>query len=351
MVSYELQHQDELAVARPLSRDEIVAAEMLSCICKPVLYWLSLTEIEEVAINQPEEIWLRLNKPDAHGRIWIRQEDRTLTRRILETMIHALANNIDTPDFGGHGNPVCYGVMPLGHRFVAAVGQNVQYDFANPNPKGTVLFCSRRSQPERQVSWGDYGIGAGRELKPLNSMLARKADEANPLTRILNSIERGDHILISGSTGTGKTTLINSIIKMLNPGLRIVTIEDTPELFVAQRNHMHIMMNRADQSNNFTWPKVVDLIVRMTPDVVLAGEISKTNAATIWELMRSGHGHFMTTIHAENADEAVDTFITRIDGISKIHDPDAMRRQMRDKLRIIQINRDENNRRTITQVV
>ncbi|WP_163596924.1 ATPase, T2SS/T4P/T4SS family, partial [Klebsiella pneumoniae] len=85
---------------------------------------------------------------------------------------------------------------------------------------------------------------------------------------------------------------------------------------------------------------VVDLIVRSTPDIVLAGEISTTNAAAIWELMRSGHGHFMTTIHAESTDEALETFVTRISHSKpdEVRDRDRVIAQMAEKLRVLQMN-------------
>lgn len=336
-----------------MSVDQDESRNIVIPLVKPILNWLKIEEIEEIAINQPEEIWLRLRKPDENGDVWVRREDKSLTRTYLWNTIHALANLGDTPSFGPQGSPVTYGTLPGGHRYVGAVGPNVQYSSGEMDPSGTILFCSRQYRPDITPNFSDLGLERGAVLEAISSDMKRKADSVDPLDRLLASIERGDHILVSGATGSGKTTLLNKIIGMFPDNLRIVTVEDTSEIKVKQPNHMHILMNRSGQSNLFSYKSVVDLIVRMTPDVVMAGEISTQNAATIWELMRSGHGHFMTTIHAESVVEALSTFVTRIAHSAPIDGPERQRliQEMTEKMRIVQIGRDHAGRRRIVEIV
>lgn len=319
---------------------------------KSIMHWLTIEEIEEIAINRPGEIWLRLRKPDENGDIWVRRLDPEMTKDYLVNTIYALANISNTPDFGPDGSPVTYGTLPGGHRYAAALGPNFQFESGELDPDGTVLFCSRQSRPDISPQFKDLGLERGKDLSNLTAAMQRKSDSSDPLERLLSSINRGDHIMVSGATGSGKTTLLNKIIAMLPQNLRIVTVEDTSEIKVNQPNHMHVLMNRSNQSNKFDYKSVVDLVVRMTPDVVMAGEISTTNAATIWELMRSGHGSFMTTIHAESTAEALSTFVTRIGHSSPAAATDRERliSEMQSKIRIIQIERDHNGRRKITAV-
>lgn len=310
---------------------------------EPILYYLRLDEIEEIAINRPEEIWIRLRKENAEGDIWERQSAPHLTRGYLEGLIFALANTGGQGDFGtGSDNmPVAYGTFPGGHRFAAGIGPNFQYMAGTSDPKGTIVMSARQYKPDAGIQLSDLGLTRGAKFDLMDVTVKRKLDEADPIARLLGSLRRGDHILISGATSTGKTTLMNALIRMLNPKLRIVTVEDTSEISVPQPNHFHVLMNRSGQANKMDYKSVVDLIVRTTPDIVMAGEISTKNAAAVWELMRSGHGHFMTTIHAESVNEALETFITRISHTSpgEVADRSGVIRMMRDKLRIIQMNR------------
>lgn len=332
--------------------DDMDSRHVILPMVKPLMHWLTIEEIEEIAINQPGEIWLRLRKPDEKGDIWVRRVDEELSRDYLLNVIYALANVSNTPDFGPDGSPVTYGTLPGGHRYAAAIGPNVQYASGELNPQGTILFCSRQNRPDISPQFKDLGLERGKELSDLTAAIQRKSDSSDPLERLLSSITRGDHIMVSGATGSGKTTLLNKIIGMLPQNLRIVTVEDTSEIRVSQPNHMHILMNRSGQSNKFDYKSVVDLVVRMTPDVVMAGEISTTNAATIWELMRSGHGSFMTTIHAESTAEALSSFVTRIEhsAPAAASDRERLISEMKAKIRIVQISRDHNGRRRITAV-
>ena len=71
-------------------------------------------------------------------------------------------------------------------------------------------------------------------------------------------------------------------------------------------------MSRTDQANEMDYSKIIDLVVRFTPDAIIGGEISTSNASGIWQLMGSGHDNCFATIHAESSQEAYLQFIKRI---------------------------------------
>ena len=319
----------------------------------PILQWVEKPEVEEITINRPNEIWLRLRKPDENGAIWVSRKDDRLDRETLETMLHVLANVNNTPGFGPTKNPITYGTLPGGHRYAGGYGPNLQYYSGETDVNGTVILTVRQAPPRTSsVSFEDYGLVRGRELAPYDLVADRKSDGGDPIGRILCSINRGDHILISGATGSGKTTLMNSMAQKLSKKLRIITVQDVPEINLVQPNRLHIMMPRAGSINDFTYKSVVDLVVRTTPDVVLAGEISTSNAATVWELMKSGHGSFMTTIHAESVSLALSTFMTRIAHSNKeeVADREKVEAEMRRMLRIIQVIRRDDGSRKIVEI-
>ena len=88
----------------------------------------------------------------------------------------------------------------------------------------------------------------------------------------------------------------------------------------------------------------------MTPDVVNGGELSTSNAAAIWQLLRTGHQHFYTTIHAESAEEAYKRFASLILEIQPAYKSDDLIAEMKSKIHVVQLSRD-GSLRAVTEVV
>lgn len=322
--------------------------EILESMFKPLTKWLEHPEVEEIQVNRPGEIIQRLRKPLSNGSLYAYHLDSELSVEYLTQLAYIFANVLDMADFGPQGIPVVYGQTPGGHRIVIAIGPNVQFAQSETWETGSIAIVMRQFIKDQNNSLGRWGITMGAEIpKSVKSVLKKDADPNNPHAKIFNSIARGDHLLISGETGSGKTSLLRALAEQIDPNLRVVTIEDVRELVIPQRNRCHLLMQRSGASNQFNYKAVVDLIVRMTPDIVMAGEISTTNAGAVWELMRSGHGHFMSTIHADDPDEAISTFMTRIAHThpEEVRDRDSARKQMHERLRVIQLKRVGEKRR------
>lgn len=332
---------------------------LLEYYSQTLLRHLLKPEIEEIAINQPGEIWLRQRKPDSLGRIWIPIQDELLSREYLVNLAHLVANVQNSKNFSPDEIPAVYGDLPGGHRFTCAYGHNIQYlppDKAGY--EGSICVNCRQYTSGNFVELQDYKLRPGEKVKaPISSIFTKENENPNDdYAKIINSLTRGDHILVSGVTSSGKTTFLNRLISYLDQKKRIVTVEDTRELKVTQPNRVHIIMSRTDQSNMFTYNHVRELLVRMTPDIILGGEISNSNAATIWNLMTTGHGHFMTTIHANNIEDAITTFTNCIvlsqanSGITQQMDRGELRDHMKRSLRIIQIDRNAVGARQVVEI-
>ena len=130
---------------------------------------------------------------------------------------------------------------------------------------------------------------------------------------------------------------------------RVLTIEDTRELIVPHKNRVHITLSRTEQTNALNYAKVIDLVVRFTPDAIIGGEISTGNAGALWELMGSGHDNCLATIHAESSEAAYQAFTDRIMHSYPQTDRNKTIEEMRKKLRVVQINRD-GNLRAVTEI-
>ena len=317
---------------------------VLESILRPLSYWYNQDNIEEVAINRSGQVWLRLRGKRAYP--WVMYKDEKLTKEYLTDLLYIIANTYELPFDPIQGNPVVYATIPGEHRFSAICGRNIMYD--NDDLTGGIALTIRVHADDVAFGLGDYGLTQGTGLHKINPLKDIKEPE-DPYERLLLSIKRGDHILVSGATSTGKTTFLNNLLKILDINKRILTIEDTRELIVPHPNRVHIVLSRTEQTNALTYAKVIDLVVRFTPDASIGGEISTGNAGAIWELMGSGHDNCLATIHAESSEAAYQAFTDRILHTYPTIDRKKTIEEMRQKLRVVQINRD-GNLRAVTEI-
>jgi pilus assembly protein CpaF len=117
------------------------------------------------------------------------------------------------------------------------------------------------------------------------------------------------NVLVSGGTGTGKTTLLNCLSQFIPDKERIVTIEDTAELQL-QKAHVVTLQTRKKTSNDEKSKEVSirDLVInalRMRPDRVVVGECRGGEALDMLKAMNTGHDGSLTTLHANSTRDVV----------------------------------------------
>jgi pilus assembly protein CpaF len=115
------------------------------------------------------------------------------------------------------------------------------------------------------------------------------------------------NVLISGGTGTGKTTLLNALSRWIPAGERVVTIEDAAELQL-QREHVVRLETRPPNIENKGMVTQRDLLrnsLRMRPDRIIIGEVRGAEALDMLQAMNTGHEGSMTTVHANNPRDAL----------------------------------------------
>ena len=115
------------------------------------------------------------------------------------------------------------------------------------------------------------------------------------------------NILISGGTGTGKTTLLNALSRWIPDGERVVTIEDAAELRL-QRDHVVRLETRPaniEGQGMITQRDLLRNTLRMRPDRIIIGEVRGTETLDMLQAMNTGHEGSMTTVHANNARDAL----------------------------------------------
>ena len=117
------------------------------------------------------------------------------------------------------------------------------------------------------------------------------------------------NVLISGSTGSGKTSLLNALGKFIPPDERVLLIEDTAEIQLVQTNLVRFEARQA--RNGVPAVSIRDLLkasLRHRPDRILLGEIRGGEAFDLLQLLNTGHAGTLSTIHASSAKQGLARF-------------------------------------------
>src|SRR5690606_35871254 len=140
-----------------------------------------------------------------------------------------------------------------------------------------------------------------------SDLVAFKTLSAEMLDFLLHASEKKTNMMISGGTGTGKTTLLNLLSRSIHAGERVVTIEDAAEL---KLNHSHVVRLETRPSNlegvgEVTARDLVRNALRMRPDRIILGEVRGNEVIDVLQAMNTGHEGSMSTIHANNPADAL----------------------------------------------
>lgn len=161
------------------------------------------------------------------------------------------------------------------------------------------------------------------------------------------------NVVISGGTGSGKTTMLNALSKMIDPGERVITIEDAAELRL-QQPHWLPLETRPPNLEGVGEITIRDLVrnaLRMRPDRIILGEIRGAECFDLLAAMNTGHDGSMATLHSNSPREC----LARMENMVMMSDikipKEAISRQIADSLDlIIQVKRLRDGSRRVTNV-
>lgn len=168
-----------------------------------------------------------------------------------------------------------------------------------------------------------------------------------------NFVTKRKNILISGGTGTGKTTLLNCLSEYIQNSERIITIEDSAELALKQPHVVRLETRKgnAEGEGEVTIRDLVKNSLRMRPDRIVVGECRGAEALDMLQAMNTGHSGSLTTIHANSPQEALLRLETLVLMASSGLTLDAVRKQISSAIDvIIQLERSIVGRRKIKSI-
>lgn len=244
---------------------------------KPIEHLILDDSISEVMVNGPDRVFI-----ERKGFIE-RASGITLGERALTVAVKNIARRLG--DDISETKPILDSRLPDGSRVAVVIP---------PCSLGGVTLTIRKFNPRR------FGLEDLISGGTLGRSLANRLEDY---------VLQKHNILLSGGTGTGKTTLLTALGKFIPPDERILLIEDTAEI---QLHHENLVRFEARREQNGT-PAVSirDLLkaaLRHRPDRILLGEIRSGEAFDLLQLLNTGHSGTLSTIHASSARQGLARF-------------------------------------------
>lgn len=249
-------------------------------------------------------------------------------------------------------------VLETARRIAGAVGRRV--DEANPMVDARLKDGSRVNVIAPPLSVNGTIISIRKFSKDIMNLdeMYRRGSFSSQIQKLLTlAIKCRLNILISGGTGTGKTTLLNALSGLVEAHERIVTIEDVAEMCL-QRPHVVSLETRQKNSEGFGEVSQRDLLrntLRMRPDRILVGEVRGPEVHDMLQAMNTGHDGSMSTIHANSSRDALLRLENLVLSSQVNYHSKASNRQIASAIdMIIHVDRHQDGRRfvrNITEIV
>lgn len=185
----------------------------------------------------------------------------------------------------------------------------------NPNVDAT-LDDGSRAQLTLGEEVSDYGTNFTiRQFKDIPftpvDLVSWQTFSLEEVVYLWLAIENNKNMVVSGGTASGKTTTLNALSLFISSGSKIVSIEDTRELIIPQRNWVADITResfRKDDESEIAMYELLEDALRKRPDYILVGEVRGEEGHTLFHAMNSGHTVF-TTFHAKKPKEVLTRFI------------------------------------------
>jgi len=199
-------------------------------------------------------------------------------------------------------------VLEIVQRIASRVGRRL--DESSPMVDARLRDGSRVNAVIRPLALDGALVSIRRfSTRPLlaSDLIARKSITSDMVEFLAACVRSRLNILISGGTGSGKTTFLNMLSGYISDDERIATIEDAAELQL-QQPHVARMETRPanlEGKGEVTTRDLVRNALRMRPDRIIVGECRGSEAFDMLQAMTTGHDGGLTTIHANNTREAI----------------------------------------------
>ncbi len=251
---------------------------LVSHYCLPIQPFLEMEGVTEICINRYDDIFIE--RLGAMTKVDARFSDEFQLVNLVMQISHALNQPCNAED-----QPVLDARLPDGSRVCAVLYPT--------STKGTSLTI--RVAPKQRFT---------PSMLVDNGMLTQEM-----LDYLKKAIEDKANIVISGGTGSGKTTVLSVLSQLIPVQDRVISVEDTQEIHLISPNSIYLeapKRHSKDPEQTVDMAKLIKTTLRMKPDRILVGEIRDAQAAMAFlQAINTGHRGTCTTLHANNPEDAV----------------------------------------------
>jgi type IV secretion system protein VirB11 len=261
-------------------------ASFLEHYLEPLAPYLARRDVTDIYINRPGEVWI-----ETLGGTTERLAAPELDTASLWRLAWQVASETNQGVNAQH--PLLAASIPGGGRVQVVASPATRHGVAIAIRQHRALAPKlddfRRSVPQSADAESDF--------VDISALMARGDYPA-----VLSwAVRTRKNVLISGGTSTGKTTLLNSLLRQIPPHERLIYIEDTPELSLSHANSVGLIAVRGNQGEaRVTSEDLLQAALRMRPDRIILGELRGPEAFTFLRAINTGHPGSMTTIHADS---------------------------------------------------
>lgn len=263
----------------------------------PFAPWLDRPDVTDILVNQPGEVWI----DGANG------FERIAAPDVTDVMLQRLSQQIAAHSAQGVSReyPLLAATLPDGARV----------QVATPPATRKHVALAIRKHVVQDLTLADYDAagafaqvrksGGGRAAT--DTELTALLDRGDMRTFFSKAVREGRNIVISGGTGTGKTTFLNALLKEIPQTDRLIVIEDTPEVKLAHPNAVGLVAVGSELGEaRVGIDELLRASLRMRPDRLMVGEIRGPEAFTYLRAVNTGHPGSLTTVHADSPEGALE---------------------------------------------
>ena len=257
----------------------------------PLLPYLSREDVTDLYVNRPGELWIetgsgteRLDLPQLdEASLW------RLARQIAATSDQGITRE----------HPLLAATLPDGSRIQIC---------APPATRSAIAVAIRKHNVQDLRLTDYFSAGAFARVgeaalteKAVNRSLTTLLDSGNIMEFLAAAVRARKTIVIGGGTGTGKTTILNALLKEAPNNERLILIEDTAEIQLAHENAVGLIAVRGRLGEAEVSPAdLVQAALRLKPDRIIMGEIRGAEAMSWLRAVGTGHPGSITTVHANS---------------------------------------------------
>ncbi|NCN95864.1 MAG: CpaF family protein, partial [Bdellovibrionales bacterium] len=283
-----------------------IFSDAIESLLSPIGDLLRDPSVTEVMINGPSEIFV-----ERKGLVY-KTENKFPSDDALLSAMRAIAQSVGRVI--DNDNPRLDARLPDGSRIHVVLP---------PMAKNGTTVAIRKFSKEKLTLNDMIGFGS------ISKTAARFLDIC---------IFLGKNLIVSGGTGSGKTTMLNVLGSRIPKTQRLIIIEDASELQVKAEHVVQFETRKADPTRGTTEVTIRDLVIssmRLRPDRIIVGEVRGEEALDLIQVMNTGHDGSMGTVHANNPVDAC----TRLETLCLMGDtkipPDAVRKMVGSAMQIV----------------